>query len=692
VILAGVALLALTMFARAATESVVKPLIPEPRHEKIAQMVASFIEKSHYLHAQIDNDLSSDVLDLYIDSLDHNRFIFLQSDIDEFEQYREKLDDMVRSEPLQPVFSIFERYRERAKTRWEFAIRELDIEPDFTANESFQFDREDSPWATSEKELDELWRQRVTYDALNLALTDQEWTESKEVLQKRYARMMKRIDQFNTDDVFELFMNSLAHTLDPHSSYLSPRNSEEYRIQMSLSYFGIGASLQMDDDYVVVSGVIPGGPAAIDGKLKPEDRIVAVGQGDDGEMVDVIGWRLDDVVEMIRGPADTVVRLQILAGDALPGERETTLTLVRNQVKLEEQAAKSEIITVPRDGRDWKIGVIDVPSFYRDYRALSTGDKDYASTTKDVRRLIGELEEQGVDGLVMDLRGNGGGHLTEATALSGLFIDNGPVVQLRNANGRISRLDDPDPVPRVAYNGPLAVLVDRFSASASEIFAAAIQDYARGVIIGQRTFGKGSVQNLYSLDQYVRRTEEEGYGQLTLTIGKYYRVTGESTQHKGVEPDIELPTAISVEDVGESARDTALPWDTISTTRFNAGAPLQPLIAALSVNHQQRSASDPDYQFLLEGIQEIDEMRNRRSVSLNLETRRKEREEARQRQLNRENKRRSALNLPTIESLDDLEDEETPDIYVEEAAAIIADMAQLREIEAAPATTASVNN
>ena len=691
-ILAGVALLALTMFARAATESVVKPLIPEPRHEKIAQMVASFIEKSHYLHAQIDNDLSSDVLDLYIDSLDHNRFIFLQSDIDEFEQYREKLDDMVRSEPLQPVFSIFERYRERAKTRWDFAIRELDIEPDFTTNESFQFDREDSPWATSEKELDELWRQRVTYDALNLALTDQEWTESKEILQKRYARMMKRIDQFNTDDVFELFMNSLAHTLDPHSSYLSPRNSEEYRIQMSLSYFGIGASLQMDDDYVVVSGVIPGGPAAIDGKLKPKDRIVGVGQGDDGEMVDVIGWRLDDVVEMIRGPADTVVRLQILAGDALPGESETTLTLVRNQVKLEEQAAKSEIITVPRDGRDWKIGVIDVPSFYRDYRALSTGDKDYASTTKDVRRLIGELEEQGVDGLVMDLRGNGGGHLTEATALSGLFIDNGPVVQLRNANGRISRLDDPDPVPRVAYNGPLAVLVDRFSASASEIFAAAIQDYARGVIIGQRTFGKGSVQNLYSLDQYVRRTEEEGYGQLTLTIGKYYRVTGESTQHKGVEPDIELPTAISVEDVGESARDTALPWDTISTTRFNAGAPLQPLIAALSVNHQERSASDPDYQFLLEGIQEIDEMRNRRSVSLNLETRRKEREEARQRQLDRENKRRSALNLPTIESLDDLEDEETPDIYVEEAAAIIADMAQLREIESAPATTASVTN
>lgn len=690
--LAGVCLLTFSVMARAATETAIKPLIPEPRHEKIAQMVASFIEKSHYRHAMIDDQLSSDVLDLYIDSLDHNRFIFLQSDIDEFEEYRLKLDDMVRNEPLQPVFNIFDRYRERARERWEFAIAQLENEPDFTTGASFQFDREDSPWAGSSGELDQLWRERVTYDALNLALADKPWSETKEVLEKRYSRMMKRIDQFNSDDVFELFMNSLAHTLDPHSSYLSPRNSEEYQIQMSLSYFGIGASLQMDDDYVTVSGIIPGGPAAIDGKLKPKDRIVAVGQGDEGEMVDVIGWRLDDVVDMIRGPADTTVRLQVLSGNALPGESETTLKLVRNQVKLEEQAAKSEVITIPREGRDWKIGVIDVPSFYRDYRALSSGDKDYTSTTKDVRRLIGELEQQGIDGLVMDLRGNGGGHLTEATALSGLFIDNGPVVQLRNSNGRISRLDDPDPVPRVAYNGPLAVLVDRFSASASEIFAAAIQDYARGVIIGQRTFGKGSVQNLYSLDQYVRRTEEQGYGQLTLTIGKYYRVTGESTQHRGVEPDIELPIAIDVEEVGESARETALPWDTISTTRFNAGEPLKPLIATLAANHRQRSESDPDFQFLVEGIQEFDEMRSRRSVSLNIETRRAEREEIRQRQLARENKRRAALQLDPIESLDDLEDEEAPDIQLEEAAAIIADMAQLREIEAAPTTTAKLTH
>jgi len=313
---------------------------------------------------------------------------------------------------------------------------------------------------------------------------------------KRYTRYLKRMDQVKNDDVFETFMNAFAHTLDPHSSYLSPRNSEEYRIQMSLSYFGIGASLQTEDDYVHIVNIIAGGPAFKDGSLQPEDKIIGVGQGTEGTIVDVIGWRLDDVVDLIRGPADTVVRLQIIPAGALAGDGDKELSLTRGQVKLEEQAAKSEIVKVPRDGREWSIGVIEVPSFYRDYRAQSSGDKDFTSTTTDVKRLIAELEEEGIDGLIIDLRNNGGGHLTEATALSGLFIDNGPVVQLRNSNGRISRLDDPDPVARVAYNGPLAVLVNRFSASASEIFAAAIQDYARGVIIGQETFGKGTVQNL----------------------------------------------------------------------------------------------------------------------------------------------------------------------------------------------------
>ena len=438
--------------ALATTEStVLEPnLQPVSRHEQIGMMVTEFVQQSHYLHADVDDDLSSQILDRYIESLDNNRMYFLASDIDAFEKYRYQLDDMVRTEPMDPIFEMFEVYRTRVRERLNFALQQLDTEPDYTVDEEYVFDRTELSWAADSAELDELWRKRVKNDALNLALADKEWEETNEVLQKRYSRFLKRMDQLKSDDVFETFMNAFAHTLDPHSSYLSPRNSEEYRIQMSLSYFGIGASLQIDEDNVMVNviNIIPGGPAAMDGRLQPTDRITAVGQGEDGVMEDVIGWRLDDVVDLIRGEADTVVRLQILPDGALPGAPQKILDLTRNQVKLEEQAAKSEIIQVPRDGREWSIGVIDVPSFYRDYRALSRGDKDYKSTTKDVKRLISELEDQGIDGLIIDLRDNGGGHLTEATALSGLFIDNGPVVQLRHENGRINRLDDPDPVPR----------------------------------------------------------------------------------------------------------------------------------------------------------------------------------------------------------------------------------------------------
>jgi len=665
-------------------------LVPDARHEKIGQLVTEFVQKSHYQDVSVDDDLSSRVLDKYVKALDNNRMYFLESDVAAFEQYRYLLDDMVRSEPLLPVFEMFDIYRTRVRERLNFALLQLESEPDFTIDEEYTFDREDLPWATTTAELDEIWRKRVKNDALGLTLAEKDWEETQEILHKRYTRFLKRMDQAKSDDVFETFMNAFAHTLDPHSSYLSPRNSEEYRIQMSLSYFGIGASLQIEDDYVMVINIIPGGPAAIDGILQPKDKITAVAQGEDGELVDVIGWRLDDVVQMIRGPADTVVRLQIMTAGALPGAEEKIISVTRNQVKLEEQAAKSEIITLPRDGRDWYIGVIEVPSFYRDYRALSNGDKDYTSTTKDVKRLIGELEEQGIDGLIMDLRNNGGGHLTEATALSGLFIDNGPVVQLRNSTGRISRLDDPDPVPRVAYNGPLGVLVNRYSASASEIFAAAMQDYARGVIIGQQTFGKGTVQNLYSLDQYVRHPEDEGLGQLTLTIGKYYRVTGESTQHRGVDPDIRLPSHIDVEVVGESVRESALPWDTIRTTKFRAGDPLDSTISTLMANHISRSEHDPDFQYLVEGIRDIEAVRARKTVALNIDKRREEREESIARRLERENARRAALQLEPLESMEELEDAEMPDVQLNEAADIVTDLAEMMSTPTTPAQTARI--
>jgi carboxyl-terminal processing protease len=685
-------LLAFSAFAAAPTSVGDAQLAPSAKHEKIGELVTEFVQKSHYEHSSVDDKLSALVLDRYIESLDGNRMYLLKSDVDAFQRYRNEIDDMVRSEPMDPIFDMFEVYRTRARDRLNFALLQLETEPDFTVDEEFEFDREKSPWATTEGELDDIWRKRVKNDALGLALTDKEWPEIQETLSKRYARFLKRMDQIKSDDVFETFMNAFAHTLDPHSSYLSPRSSEEYRIQMSLSYFGIGASLQIEDDYVKVAGIIPGGPAAIDGSLQPEDRITAVAQGEDGELIDVIGWRLDDVVQLIRGPANSVVQLQVLSGNALPGAPQKTISLMRNQVKLEEQAAKSKIVTIPRDGRDWSIGVIEVPSFYRDYRALSNGDKDYTSTTKDVKKLIDELEKQGIDGLIVDLRNNGGGHLTEATALSGLFIDNGPVVQLRSSNGRISRLDDPDPVPRVAYNGPLAVLVNRYSASASEIFAAAIQDYARGVIIGQQTFGKGTVQNLYSLDQYVRHAEdEEGLGQLTLTIGKYYRVTGESTQHRGVNPDIALPSPIDAELVGESVRDSALPWDTIRTARFRAGAPLDSTIVSLTSNHLSRSKDDPDYRYLLDDIQDIAEVRSRTNVSLHIEARKKEREDELNRRLARENERRAASGLAALTTPDELDDLEEPDIHLDQAAAIVTDLAELRQVDTtAPAQTAQM--
>ena len=615
----------------------------------------------------------------------------LASDIEYFERYRTELDDIVKSKPLDPVYEIFEVYQTRVRERLTFASKQLDIEPDFETVAEYQFDRSEEPWATSSEQLDDIWRKRVVNDALSMALEDEPWEKIQEVLGKRYAGFLKRLDQVNNDDVFERFMTTFAHAVDPHSSYLSPRNADEYRIAMSLSYVGIGATLVTEDEYVRIVNIIRGGPADFDGELKRDDRITAVGQGAEGEFTDVIGWRLDDVVQLIRGPKESVVRLQVIPANALPGSQKEVISLTRGSVKLEEQAAKSEVVTVPREGRDWSIGVIEVPAFYRDYRALTKGDSNYTSVTRDVKRLIGELEEKGIDGLVIDMRGNGGGHLTEATALSGLFIDNGPIVQLRNSvdvrRNPPKRLDDPDPVSRVAYNGPLAVLVDRFSASASEIFAGAIQDYERGVIIGQQTFGKGTVQNLYPLDQYFRREDEKGFGQLTLTIGKYYRVTGESTQHRGVIPDIELPSNIDSEVVGESARENALPWDTVNTTRFRAGFPLDSAIESLTANHVERSSEDPNSLYQMDRIEAGKRIREQKTVSLNIDTRRQLREQELADALKSENDRRVALNLEPLESLDDIDEDDVLDVQLDQAADIVTDMARMREINNTPAQT-----
>lgn len=669
-------------------------LYPEPRHENIGELVAQFVQKSHYNQVSVDDELSSKVLDFYIENLDRNRMYLLASDIEYFERYRYELDNIVKSKPLDPVYEMFEVYQTRVRERLDFALTQLETEPDFATDVEYQFDRTEEPWAADSRVLDDIWRKRVVNDALSLALEDEPWEKIHEVLAKRYKGFIKRLDQVNNDDVFERFMNTFAHAVDPHSSYLSPRNADEYRIAMSLSYVGIGATLQTEDDFVRIVNIIRGGPADFDGTLKRDDRITAVAQGSEGDFVDVIGWRLDDVVDLIRGPKQSVVRLQVIPANSVPGSPKEIIQLTRGAVKLEEQAAKSDIVKVPREGREWSIGVIEVPGFYRDYRALTNGDTNFTSVTKDVKRLIGELEEKGIDGLVIDMRGNGGGHLTEATALSGLFIDNGPIVQLRNSvdvdRSPPQRLDDPDPVSRVAYNGPLVVLVDRFSASASEIFAGAIQDYARGVIVGQQTFGKGTVQNLYSLDQYFRSQDEKGFGQLTLTIGKYYRVTGESTQHRGVHPDIELPSIIDTEIVGESARENALPWDTVDTTRFDAGTPLDITIESLTTNYVARSKDDPNFQYQMDRILAGKRIRDQKTLSLNIDTRRATRERELSDALKDENLRRHALHLEPLESLDDIDDEDRPDVQLDQAAKIVTDMATMREINATPAQTAQV--
>ncbi len=671
-------------------------LYPEKRHENIAEMVAQFVQKSHYNDVAIDDDLSSKVLDFYIDSLDGNRMYLLAEDVEYFERYRHRLDDIVKSKPLDPVYEIYEVYQTRVRERLNFALQQLETEPNFQSDEEFLYIRRDAPWAKSTVELDEIWRKRLLHEALVLAVEKEPWPKIQEVLTKRYKGNIRRLGQVNSDDVFERFMNVFAHAVDPHSSYMSPRNADEYRIAMSLSYVGIGASLQTEDEYVKIVNIIRGGPADADGTLSRDDRITGVAQGPEGDIVDVLGWRLDDVVDLIRGPEDTVVRLQIIPANALPGSPRQIVNLTRGPVKLEEQAAKSHTISVPREGREWTIGVIEIPSFYRDYKALSNGDMNYTSVTRDVKRLIAELEEQGIDGLVVDLRNNGGGHLTEATALSGLFIDNGPIVQLRNdidvRRSPPQRLDDPDPIARVAYNGPLAVLVNRFSASASEIFAGAIQDYARGVIVGQQTFGKGTVQNLFSLDQFFRAEGDDGLGQLTLTVGKYYRVTGESTQHRGVQPDIDLPSLIDAEVVGESARENALPWDTVDTTRFRAGAPLTGTIATLTASHVERSKLDPNFQYQIDRIRADREVREQKVISLNIDKRRTHREDRLAEALAAENARRVALNLEPVESLDDIDDEDFPDIQLDQAAKIVTDLAELREMPLRPEQTAQIQH
>lgn len=650
---------------------------PTEKQRRVAKLVSAVVERAHYRQSDINDPVSSVMLDRYLDSLDPARSYFLASDIREFERIRYQLDDAVLNGSIEPAFAVYNRFQTRNRERVSHALELLNADPDFTLDESFEYDRTKAAWLDTSDALNDLWRKRVKNDAVTLMLTGKTWPEARDLLRKRYERALKNMDKTTNEDVFDLFMNSFVHVFDPHSNYFSPRDSDEFKIAMSLSYEGIGASLQVEEDFVVVKNVIAGGAAAVSGLVNINDRITAVGQGTGGKLEDVAGWRIDDVVQLIRGKGGTTVRLQILPAGAAPGSTAKIISLVRNKITMETLAAKQSIRTLKRNGNDVKVGVINVPSFYQDTDAAQSGDPDYRSLTRDVRKAINELRAANVEAIVMDLRANGGGNLQEAIGLTGLFIDTGPVVQVKQTGGQIEALDDNE--SGIAWDGPLTVLIDRYSASASEIFSGAIQDYGRGLVLGQQSFGKGTVQTVSPLDRF-SASKDPGFGQLTITTGKFYRITGESTQHRGVEPDITLPSAISAADIGESSMDSALPWDRIRAARFNSDSRLKADISTLLANHNQRVVSDANYQYLLQNIAAYDALRSEKTLSLNLKTRQQQREQQDQLRLQRANGRQISLGKPVFSSLEALEKEdssskdESLDALLTESVEITADL------------------
>ncbi|NDY95745.1 carboxy terminal-processing peptidase [Wenzhouxiangella limi] len=656
-------------------------LAPKPEHQFASRLATRFISGYHYHRGDLEEELSGRIFEQYLRLLDPNRVYFTAADIADLERYRGYLGDALKTSDLDPAFDMFERYQRRVAERVAYAEDLLEEGFDFSIDEEYRFDRTEAEWAADGEALDEIWRQRVKNDWLRLRLADQEDEEIAETLGDRYSNLGRRISEFNSEDVFQFFMNAYTRSIEPHSAYMSPRSVDNFEISMRLSLDGIGAMLQRETEYTTVMEVVPGGPADLDGRLQSGDRIIGVAQGDE-EMVDVVGWRLDDVVQLIRGERETVVRLEVLPADNALSGPSAVIDIVRNEVQLEEQAAQRELIEVPAGDDDVRrIGIIRVPVFYVDFEGRARNEPNYRSSTRDVRRLINELAEEDIDGLVIDLRGNGGGALVEATTMTGLFIDEGPVVQVRDSRGRVSLEQDRE--PGMAWDGPLAVLVDRRSASASEIFAGAIQDYGRGVILGESTFGKGTVQNLIDLDD-LSRTENDRLGQIKLTMAQFYRVAGGSTQARGVVPDIALPTAGDPEEFGESALDFALPWGEIDPADYRPMADLSGLIGLAEERHNERLAEDDELQGLLEEIAEWEETSDRTTVSLNEAVRRQEMEESEERRSRRFSQSRSphdAVEGPDAEadeSEDGVSDEDSePDLYLVESARILSDLIEL---------------
>jgi carboxyl-terminal processing protease len=626
-------------------DAMVDVLAPMDVHPRTSLTIVEQLRHNHYLQKPLDDSTSSVTFDKYLEALDSARIYFLASDIQALEKYRYGLDDALKRGDLTPAFDVFNRYQTRLVERLEFLLAELDRgldRMDFTRDEYLEIEREGVPWPASRAELDDIWAKRLKGAVLGMKLNGKPLAEIQDVLTKRYRNRLKQATQTNSEDAFQLYVNSYASTYDPHTQYFSPRTSENFNINMSLSLEGIGAVLRTEDDYTEVVRLVTAGPAEKSGQVKPADRIVGVGQGETGKIIDVVGWRLDDVVELIRGPKDSVVRLEIIPAKGDEADRRI-VSIVRKTVELEEQSAKKRLLTFEANGATHKIGVIEVPTFYADFQAAQQGVENYKSTTRDVRLLISDLKAEGIEGLVVDLRNNGGGSLQEADALTGLFIRSGPTVQVKQARRRATVYGDTD--EDVAWDGPLAVVVNRLSASASEIFAGAIQDYGRGIIIGSQTFGKGTVQTLIPLNR----------GQLKITQAKFYRVSGQSTQHQGVIPDISIPEIYDVEAIGESALDDALPWDVIEPVVYPHSNQIPTVLQNLRARHAERAALDPEFQYLEALAAKSREAREQKLVSLNEAVRRKEKSDEDAWRLALENNLRTATGRPLLASIEELD-------------------------------------
>jgi len=666
-----------------ATIQPIEPIMlqPETSQKQASRQAVRYITGYNYQRTKLDEDMSSRVFDQYLRALDPNRLYFTASDVEDMERYRDYMSEALQQADLDPAYDMFNLLARRISERKQYALGLLEEGFEFEADERYQPDRSEEPWAADSDELDEIWRKRVKADWLRLRLAEQDDEAVAETLTRRYENRHRRIQEFNSDDVFQLYMNAFARSVEPHTAYMSPRQSENFEINMRLSLEGIGALLERETEYTTILRVVPGGPADQDGRLQAGDRVLAVGQEDDDELTDVVGWRLDDVVDLIRGPKETTVTLEVLPAETGMEGPTKLIDIERNEVALEEQAASKDIIEVPGEEGTRKIGIIRVPVFYVDFAGRSSNKPNYRSSTRDVRNLINELEREGVDGIVVDLRNNGGGALSEATSMTGLFIDQGPVVQVRDRGGRINV--EADREPGMAWDGPLAVVVNRSSASASEIFAAAIQDYGRGVVLGEPTYGKGTVQNLIDLDD-LSTSDDRRLGQVRLTMAQFYRISGGSTQSKGVIPDITLPTAGDPEEYGESALDFALPWREIDPLEYDQLADLSGLLEQVRPLHSERLEEDEELKNLLEDLREWERLSDRDSVSLVESVRREEMEQREARLAGRDDNGDSDdvsepdsaeeghAMRPPDSTPEDQDDE--PDVLLRESARILADL------------------